>query len=98
MEKRRCIFCMEETDAGEKRCPFCKKALWEYQWEERWLKPYTVLKNRYMVGVALGEGAFGVTYLAYDEEEKCTVAVKVYRMEIYSEESSVLKKAADIPE
>ena len=88
---------MEETDAGEKRCPFCKKALWEYQWEERWLKPYTVLKNRYMVGVALGEGAFGVTYLAYDEEEKCTVAVKVYPDGDFSEESSVLKKAADIP-
>ena len=97
MEKRRCIFCMEETDAGEKRCPFCKKALWEYQWEERWLKPYTVLKNRYMVGVALGEGAFGVTYLAYDEEEKCTVAVKVYPDGDFSEESTVLKKAADIP-
>ena len=70
MEKRRCIFCMKETDAGEKRCPFCKKALWEYQWEERWLKPYTVLK---------------------------TVAVKVYPDGDFSEESTVLKKAADIP-
>ena len=66
MEKRRCIFCMKEMDAEEQRCPFCKKALWEYEWESRWLKPYTVLKERYMLGRVLGEGAYAATNLAYE--------------------------------
>lgn len=97
MEKRRCIFCMKEMDAEEKRCPFCKKALWEYEWESRWLKPYTVLKERYMLGRVLGEGAFAATYLAYDQEEDSPAAVKAYFGKELSEEEAILEKTGDIP-
>lgn len=97
MKKRRCIFCMRETDPGEQKCPFCKKALWQYAWEPRWIRPYTVLKDRYMIGAALGEGAFGVTYLAYDEKEDRTAAVKVYSGEDLPSEASVLEKTEDLP-
>lgn len=78
MEKNRCIFCMHEMDAEEKRCPVCKKGTWEYKWNNRWLRPYTKLCNRYKLGIALGEGASGITYLAYDTQEAQTVAVKEY--------------------
>ena len=69
METKRCIFCMQEIDSTEERCPHCKKAVWEYGWKPGWIRPYTVLQERYMIGQALGEGAFGVTYLAYAKKE-----------------------------
>ena len=78
METKRCIFCMQEIDSTEERCPHCKKAVWEYGWKPGWIRPYTVLQERYMIGQALGEGAFGVTYLAYDNKEKKSVAIKAY--------------------
>lgn len=78
MEKKRCIFCMHEMDNDSKRCPKCRKGAWEYQWNSRWLRPYTRLNERYMIGIALGEGAAGITYLAYDMQEEVMVAVKEY--------------------
>lgn len=36
------------------------------------------LAGRYIVGGAIGRGGFGVTYLAYDTNDKKTVAVKEY--------------------
>lgn len=38
----------------------------------------TKLAGRYIVGGAIGRGGFGVTYLAYDTNDKKTVAVKEY--------------------
>lgn len=97
MGKRRCIFCMQEMEEDEQRCPFCRKALWQYDWNPRWMKPHTVLKKRYMIGRVLGEGAFGVTYLAYDEKEENTAAIKAHSGDALSEEAAVLEKVKDIP-
>lgn len=38
----------------------------------------TVLRDRYVVGKLLGSGGFGMTYLAYDKQQDCAVAVKEY--------------------
>ena len=102
METKRCIFCMQEIDSTEERCPHCKKAVWEYGWKPGWIRPYTVLQERYMIGQALGEGAFGVTYLAYDDKEKKSVAIKAYfRKENKSsqekKEAGLLDEIKDIP-
>ena len=102
METKRCIFCMQEIDSTEERCPHCKKAVWEYGWKPGWIRPYTVLQERYMIGQALGEGAFGVTYLAYDNKEKKSVAIKAYfRKENKSsqenKEAGLLDEIKDIP-
>lgn len=93
METKRCIFCMQEIASTEERCPHCKKAVWEYGWKPGWIRPYTVLQERYMIGQALGEGAFGVTYLAYDNKEKKSVAIKAYSRK--ENESAQEKKEAD---
>lgn len=37
-----------------------------------------LLKNRYYIGVVLGEGGFGITYKAYDIREKRVCAIKEY--------------------
>ncbi len=78
MEKKRCIFCMQELKEGQKKCPSCGRGIWEYQWEETLLRPYTVLDERYLVGRVLGRGAFGITYLAWDTEDEKRIAVKEY--------------------
>lgn len=42
------------------------------------LPPRTVLDNRYVLGRTLGQGGFGITYMAYDLRMGNTVAVKEY--------------------
>ncbi|MCR4615836.1 MAG: hypothetical protein K5756_06785, partial [Clostridiales bacterium] len=38
----------------------------------------TVLADRYIVGMTLGKGGFGVTYLCYDTQTSQRVAIKEY--------------------
>ncbi len=97
MKKTRCIFCMQEMDSAQERCPSCGRALWQYHWEKRWLRPYARLKERYVIGRVLGEGAFGVVYLAYDEEKGERAAIKEYLRGDPSWECEILERTKSIP-
>ena len=48
------------------------------------LTPFTVLKNRYLVGRMLGKGGFGVTYVAMDLHRNMRCAIKEYMPSEYS--------------
>ena len=97
METTRCIFCMQEMNTEERKCPACGKGPWQYHWKPGWISPYTRLHDRYLIGVSLGEGAFGVTYLAWDEKTGERVAIKAYKKETPGREVELFETAGEIP-
>lgn len=73
-----CFGCMEEIETAEIFCPFCGFKQSEYQVGVRALPPGVVLNGKYLLGRTLGEGGFGITYIAKDLYMKTKVAVKEY--------------------
>ena len=73
-----CPYCF--SPLGKKGlCPVCgKKALRAPSAPGHMLRPGTRLKQRYVLAPAIGEGGFGITYLAYDAMNKARVAIKEY--------------------
>lgn len=71
--------CMRDTNGAE-ICPYCGFSLKWYEKEKspRVLPALTILKGKYLVGKVLGEGGFGITYLAFDLNLQISVAIKEY--------------------
>ena len=59
-------------------CPQCGLTAGNYVPSPHHLPPGTVLLGRYLVGRALGEGGFGITYIGYDLRLELKVAIKEY--------------------
>lgn len=77
-EKRiRCPYCFEDY-CDEGPCPFCGWNGKNLPIDSVSLVPGTVLKERYELGRILGNGGFGITYLAWDRLFNHKVAVKEY--------------------
>ena len=77
--QRICYNCFQEKPEEGVPCPFCGFDLKEN--EEQYpvaLKAGAVLKQRYLVGRVLGQGGFGITYVAWDTKLRARVAVKEY--------------------
>ena len=68
---------MSEIEEGSLNCSKCGK---DQTTEEpmHHLQPGTVLAGKYVVGAALGEGGFGITYLGLNERLDLKVAIKEY--------------------
>ncbi len=60
------------------RCPVCGLTQGTYTPSPHHLPPGTVLVDRYLVGRALGEGGFGITYIGIDLRLEVKVAIKEY--------------------
>lgn len=75
-----CAGCMKEVRSLDVPCPRCGYINREYQKtrSKRALPPYTILAGRYLIGIPLGEGGFGITYLAMDLKNEEVVAVKEF--------------------
>ena len=72
LEGKRCQSCFREYKGNV--CPHCGGA----QNEEHQLQTGTMIRDRYKIGKVLGQGGFGITYMAWDIlMEKC-VAVKEF--------------------
>lgn len=74
-----CLLCMKETAIPHQYpCPHCGGDDRTLVLQSPALPPRTVLDNRYVLGRTLGQGGFGITYMAYDLRMGNTVAVKEY--------------------
>lgn len=77
-QKNLCYNCFRETP-DEGPCPYCGFDLAEN--EKKFpvaLRAGTVLNDRYIVGRVLGQGGFGITYLALDTQLNAKVAIKEF--------------------
>ena len=72
-----CISCMLEIDQDATNCPFCGKKQ-NVEIPPHHLMPGTILKGRFLVGTALGEGGFGITYIGRDLQLDMRVAIKEF--------------------
>ena len=74
-----CYNCFQERETQEGPCPYCGFDLAEN--EKKFpvaLRAGTVLNGRYIIGRVLGQGGFGITYLAWDTKLEARVAVKEF--------------------
>lgn len=74
-----CYNCFAEMEEGQKCCPNC--GFDSHSQKDRYpmALPYgSVLDGRYITGRILGQGGFGITYVAQDWKTKDIVAVKEY--------------------
>lgn len=100
MSRERCVFCMEEIKEGA-ACPVCHRRIWEYDWKEEWLEPYTILKEKYLVGAVSVAGTDFVRYIGYDLILEQKVWLRVYSKDAWKEkgekEARLLFGKFDLP-
>ncbi len=89
--KNYCFSCMEEIPQGN-ICPRCGKPN-EPKLIAHHIKPGTVLNNKYLVGSALGEGGFGITYIGRDLTLDLKVAIKEFYPVGYVNRNSAVDNA-----
>lgn len=71
-----CVNCMRVIDKNAQYCPACGHERSTYVNKVHQLPVFTVLQGRYLTGKCLGEGGFGITYLARDLLKSERVAIK----------------------
>lgn len=76
---RHCPNCFGEYDEAMETCPFCGYApISQSDQYPLALAPGRILAGRYILGRVLGQGGFGITYLAWDARDKVRVAIKEF--------------------
>ncbi|MCD7746720.1 MAG: serine/threonine protein kinase [Lachnospiraceae bacterium] len=75
---RLCVNCFHVVRGGYEVCPFCGFVEGGAPKEACQLRPGTILDERYIIGEAIGQGGFGITYKAFDTNLGTTVAVKEF--------------------
>lgn len=78
-----CQYCMEPISPGEQVCGVCRHPA-SVNALQHHLKPGTVLRQgKYLVGRALGEGGFGITYIGRDLVLNMRIAIKEYYPRVF---------------
>lgn len=72
-----CYGCMERI-GEEKTCPYCGYVQNTAPVSLHHLHPGTILHDKYLIGKVLGQGGFGITYLAWDIRLDIKLAIKEY--------------------
>lgn len=87
-----CLKCFKKYNDELNRCPFCGTAEEIAPKEPIQLEPGTILNGRYLIGLAIGSGGFGILYKAWDLKLETVVAVKEFFC------SRLMTRAAGVPE
>ncbi len=74
----RCYQCMKEFSDEYEICPHCGYYVKSLPDVINHLYPGTVLADRYIIGVVVGHGGFGVVYKAWDKQLDHMVCIKEY--------------------
>jgi len=77
-DKKYCYGCFRIIDENETTCGVCGYAHDSKADSAQCLIPGTVIHDQYIIGKVLGQGGFGITYLAYNIIEDKKVAIKEY--------------------
>lgn len=78
MKITKCMNCMEELKDEKGKCPYCGFLEEETPSLPHQLPYRSVLNGTYMVGKAIGEGGFGITYIGWDLNLGIKVAIKEF--------------------
>lgn len=81
-----CYHCMNQKGSASV-CPHCHKENSRLV-SAHHLRPGTVLNHKYLVGYAIGEGGFGITYIGRDTTLDMRVAIKEFYPSGYSDRNS----------
>lgn len=73
-----CIHCMQEKNNASEICPFCGFDPKTAEIPPYHLQPFSILAGKYLLGMAIGEGGFGITYIGMDLNLEMKVAIKEY--------------------
>ena len=84
-----CSKCMNPIEETDVECPFCGASR-NAEIPSHHLAPGTILNNKFMVGAALGEGGFGITYIGRDTKLDMKVAIKEYYPNGYVNRSNTI--------
>ena len=76
MKFSRCFRCMEEIP--EYPCSHCGYDPVSTPSQPYALRPGTIVRGKYIIGVPLGQGGFGITYIGWDLSTQRKVAIKEY--------------------
>ena len=73
-----CINCMQERRSPDGICEFCGFDMRTFELPRHHMRPFTILAGKYLIGNAIGEGGFGITYIGMDLNLEVKVAIKEY--------------------
>ncbi len=76
--KMKCYGCFKTIKDNEVFCHYCGYRTKDNETPKWILPPGTVLNGKYEIGRSLGEGGFGITYLAWDINMETKIAIKEY--------------------
>ena len=77
LEEKLCPVCFQEAmEHGE--CRNCGYHAEEPSAVKDYLAPFTILKEKYLLGKSLGQGGFGITYLAENMQSGLRCCIKEY--------------------
>lgn len=90
-----CYHCMTKLSEGSRYCPHCGQST-EVQIVPHHIRQGTVLNKKYLVGDAIGEGGFGITYIGFDLNLQLKIAIKEFYPNGYANRNNTLNNSVTL--